>query len=58
MLQRMYSKGKTDALLVEVQTCTDTIEINIVVPHKDESPTTSKSNYTTLGHISKGSFTL
>jgi hypothetical protein len=34
MLVRMWSKGKTPPLLVGVQTCTTTLEINLVVSQK------------------------
>ena len=34
MLARMWSKGNTPPLLVGVQTCTATMEINVVVPQK------------------------
>ena len=54
VLERMWSKGNTPPLLVGVQTCTDTLEINMAVSQKTGNQTTSKPSYTTLGHISKG----
>ena len=47
MLERMWSKGNTPPLLVRVQTCTATLEINMVVSQKIWNSSTSKSNYTT-----------
>jgi hypothetical protein len=40
-------------LLVEEQTCTNTMEINMAVPQKIRSQSTSRPSYTTFGHVSK-----
>ena len=45
-------KGKTP-LQVVVQTCTATMEINMVVSQKTKNQYTSRHRYTTLGHILK-----
>ena len=50
----MWIKENTPPLLVEVQTFKDTMEINMAVPQKVGNQSTSRSSYTTLGHISKG----
>ena len=47
----MWRKGNTSSLLVEVQTCTKTLEIDLVVSQKTGNSSTSRSNYTTPGHI-------
>jgi hypothetical protein len=39
--------------LVEVQTCTTTLEINFVVSQKTENRSTPRLSYTTHGHIVK-----
>jgi hypothetical protein len=41
-------------LLMGMQTCVATVEINVVIPQEDENDSTSRSSYTTLGHIPKG----
>lgn len=38
----------------EMQTYTATVDINIAVPHKILTPSTSRPSYSTLKHISKG----
>lgn len=35
MLSRMWSKGNTPPVLLVVQTCVATMEINMTVPHED-----------------------
>ena len=47
-------KKNTLLLLMGVQTCTATMEINMAIPQKIESLSTSRPIYTTLGHIPKG----
>ena len=54
MMMRMWSRGTTLPLLMGVQTCTVTAEINMVVSQKTENQSTSRPSYTTLGHIPKG----
>jgi hypothetical protein len=51
MLARMRSKGNTPLLLLGVQTCTTTLEINLGVPQKIWNSSTSRPRYTTLGYI-------
>lgn len=46
--------GGTHPLLVEVQTCTTTMEISVAVPWEAGNSSPSTSSYITLGHISKG----
>ena len=50
---KMWSKGNTLSLVVWVQTCTTTLETNLEVSQKIEYSSTSKSCYTTPGHIPK-----
>ena len=54
MLERMWSKGNTPPLLVEVQICTVTMEISMAMSQKTENLYASRHSYTTLGHIPKG----
>jgi hypothetical protein len=50
MLARMWSKGKTPALLVGVQTCKTTLEINFAVSQKiGNSPTSRPQAIPLLG---------
>lgn len=51
-------QGNTNLLLLGVQTCTATNEINTVVPQKVGNRSTLRSGYITLGHIPKECFTL
>jgi hypothetical protein len=53
MLVRMRNKGNTPPLLVGVQTCTATLEINLKVSQKMEIGSTSRPRNTTPGHIPK-----
>ena len=53
MLVRLWSKGNTPPLLVGVQTCTTTLEINLAVSQKTGNSSTSRPSYTTPGHIPK-----
>ena len=53
MLERLWSKGNTHPLLVKMQTCTTTLEINVVVSQETWSQPTSGSSNTTLVNISK-----
>ena len=55
MLERMWN---TLSLLVGVQTCTGTMKIRVVIPQEDGNQSTSRSSYTTIGHIPKGCFIL
>ena len=49
MLARMWSEENIPPLLVGVQTCTDTLGINLVVSPKIRTSSTSRSSYTTHG---------
>jgi hypothetical protein len=51
---RLWNRGNTPLLLVGGQIDTATVEINMAVPYEDGNQSTSKSCYTTLGHIPKG----
>jgi hypothetical protein len=44
-------QGSTSPLLVGMQTCTTTLEINMAVSKKNGIQETSRLSYTTLGHI-------
>jgi hypothetical protein len=54
MLARMWNKRHTPPLLLEVQICIATMEINMAVPQKLENKSTSKISYTILVIIPKG----
>jgi hypothetical protein len=54
MLARVWSKENTPPLLVGEQTCTTTLEINLVVSQKIGNSSTSRPTYTTPGHIPVG----
>ena len=51
-------KVRETPLLVWVQTCTVTMETSVAVPLEPGNQPTSKSSYTTLGHIHKASYIL
>ncbi|KAL6087039.1 hypothetical protein STEG23_022348 [Scotinomys teguina] len=53
MLERMRSKRNTPPLLVEIQTGATTLEISMVDSQKIANHSSSRPNYTTLGHIPK-----
>jgi hypothetical protein len=53
MLARMWRKRNTLLLLVELQACTTTLEISLVVPQKIGHSTTGGSHNTSPGHISR-----
>ena len=46
MLERMWGKGNTPALLVGVQNVTATLEISMVISQKVKKQTTSRSSNT------------
>jgi hypothetical protein len=50
MQARMWSKS---SLLVEVQTCTITLEINLVISQKTENSSTLRPSNTTLEHTKR-----
>lgn len=56
MLESMCSKGNTSPLLVQVQNCTTTLEINLVVSQKIGNSSTLRLSYTTPEHILKRCF--
>ena len=47
MLARVWHKRSTPLLLVGVQTCTTTLEINLVVPQTTVNSSTLRPSYTT-----------
>jgi hypothetical protein len=51
---KLAEQGNTFLLLVGVETCTTTLEINLVVSQKTGNSSTSRPIYTTPGHIPKG----
>lgn len=57
MLARMWNKGDTHPLLLDMQTKTAPIKPSIVAPQKDGNQSIAESSYTILRHIPKGYFT-
>jgi hypothetical protein len=55
---KMRSKGNTSTLLVGVQTCTTTLEINLAVSLRIGNSSTSRLSYTTPWYIPKGCSTI
>ena len=53
-MERMWSKGNTPPLLVEVRTYTTTLEINLAVSQKTGNSSISRPSETTTGHVLKG----
>jgi hypothetical protein len=53
MLVRMWSKRNIPPLLAGLQTCSTTVEINLVVSKKTGNSSTSRHIYATLGHYPK-----
>ena len=51
MQVRMWSKGNTPPLLIGVQTCTTTLEINLMFSKKIGNSSTSRPSYTTSANI-------
>jgi hypothetical protein len=51
MLASLWRKGNTPSLMVGVQTCITTLEINLVVSQKTGNSSTSKLSSTTPGHV-------
>jgi hypothetical protein len=51
--RRLWSKGNTFSLLVGGQTCITTLGINLAFSQKIGNSSTSRSSYTTPGHIAK-----
>lgn len=58
MLEKLWSKENTVPLLVRVQTCIATLEIDIVGFHKIGNKSTSRPSNTTVAHIPKGCSTI
>ena len=54
MLARMWNKGNTPPLFAGVQNCTTTMGINMEVPRKIKTLSTTRHSYTTTGHMPKG----
>lgn len=57
-LTKNVKQGSIPPLLVGVQTCTITLEINLVVSEKFASRSTSRPSYTAPGHIPKRDSTI
>ena len=53
MLERIWNKGNTHALLVGMKTCITSLKISMVVSQKIGNQPTSGPSNTTLGHILK-----
>jgi hypothetical protein len=56
--RRCRARGNTPPLLVRVQTCTTTLEINLVVSQKIGNRSISRPNFTTPGYTLKRSPTI
>ena len=54
MLERLWGKGSTPALLVGVQAGTAPLDINMAISQKIKKQPTSRTSNTTLGYIYKG----
>ena len=54
MLERMWGKGNTPALLVGVQTGTVVLDIRMEISQKIRKQPSSRLSDTTFGYISKG----
>ena len=54
MLEKMWSKGNTPLLLVEVQICTVVLEIHMAVSWKNGDQSFSRPSYTNFGNMAKG----
>ena len=56
MLERMWRKRNTSPLLVGLQTCTTTLEINLAISQKTGNISTSRPSYTPkmLHHTTQG----
>ena len=57
-LAKMWSKGSSPSLLIGVQACTTTLEINLVVSQKTGNRSTSRPSCSTPGHIPRRNFTI
>jgi hypothetical protein len=53
MLARMWYKGNSPPLMVGMQTCAITLEINLAVSQKIGNSSISRNSYTNSGHIPK-----
>jgi hypothetical protein len=53
MLAMMWRKRSTSPLFLELQACTTTLEISLVVPQKIGHNTTGGSSNTSPGHLSR-----
>lgn len=59
MLLSIWNKGNGHLyMVVGVQTWIATMEINVAVPQEEGTRSTSRSNYTILGHLPKERFFL
>ena len=54
MLERLWGKGNTSALLVEVQAGTAPLDVSVAISQKIRKQPTLKLSNTTFGYISKG----
>ena len=54
MLERVWGKGNTPALLVGMQAGTDFLDVSVVNSHKIRKQPFSRPSNTTFGYISKG----
>ena len=58
MLERLWSKENTPPLVVGVEICRTTLQINLAVSQKIGNSSTSRPSYTTSGQIPKGCSTI
>ena len=54
MLERLWGKGNTYALLVGTQASTAPLDVSVVISQKIRKQPSSRPNNTTFGYISKG----
>ena len=54
MLERLWGKGNTSALLVGMQAGTTSLDVSMTISQKIRKQPSSRPNNTTFGYISKG----
>ena len=53
MLERLWGKGNTSALLVGMQAATTPLDVSVVISQKIRKQPSSRPSNTTFGYISK-----
>ena len=54
MLERLWGKGKTPALLMGVQVCIIPLDVGVAISQKIRKQSSSRSSNNTFGYISNG----